>query len=103
MPISQPLIGYWKGFIVVFSLVGLNSAEYQFQIKLTYVNFEIGISKIHPDSDWIRPILRMYTHHNTAKTGTIIHHVDVGCQNIQREFTKSIPSYNSTSRKIYNI
>ena len=59
MPISQPLMGYWKGLIDVFSLVGLNSAEYQFQNKLTYVNFEIGISKIHPVSDWIRPILRM--------------------------------------------
>ena len=45
MPIAQPRIGYWKCFIVVFSLVGLNSAEYQFQNKLTYVNFEIGISK----------------------------------------------------------
>ena len=63
MPISQPLIGYWKGFTVVFSLVGLNSAEYQFQNKLTYVNFEIGISKIHPISDWIRPILRMIDDH----------------------------------------
>ena len=58
MPISQPLIGYWKGFIIAFSLVGLNSAEFQFQNKLTYVNFEIGISKIHPVSDWIRPILK---------------------------------------------
>ena len=59
MSISQPLMGYWKGLIVVFSLVGLNLVEYQFQNKLTYVNFEIGISKIHPVSDWIRPILRM--------------------------------------------
>ena len=48
MPISQPLIGYWKGFIVVFSLVGLNSAEYQgtyadykrsYWTKSTYVDF----------------------------------------------------------------